>query len=310
MEVEGHVRRTLTEIDRYQAAYEFLFQRRHDFLTALAAAMDWDLTFWNLDRGWHGSLVYKEGFAPRQYTAFGPLSPFLTIMAPRQDIDPDWWVGLCAAPTEEVVGAMGKVGAAPAPSGLTRRVWESAGLAAMQMLTRVVVYKTFEHILKGRLTMVCMAHPEILPDPNFAGLPGGSTVEPMFIVCTLHEYARTREVPLFLLFNDIKKAFYTVSWDGMAACLRCIRIPEAHITMTGNMGRRMHAQVLTAFGPTAGFHPGSVIQQGAVSGPWRYLVLSAPSLAALSQHSTGFTLAATLPQTVAPPEGGECNKVQ
>ncbi|KAJ3130435.1 hypothetical protein HK101_005080, partial [Irineochytrium annulatum] len=48
MEVEGYVRRTLTDIDRYQGAFEFLFQPRHD---SIASEIDWELLFWTLHDG-------------------------------------------------------------------------------------------------------------------------------------------------------------------------------------------------------------------------------------------------------------------
>ncbi|KAJ3124248.1 hypothetical protein HK101_006181, partial [Irineochytrium annulatum] len=51
MEVEGHVRRELTSLDRYQAAFEFYFQPRHDYMVAIAGHMDWALTFWMLHDG-------------------------------------------------------------------------------------------------------------------------------------------------------------------------------------------------------------------------------------------------------------------
>ncbi|KAJ3121608.1 hypothetical protein HK101_006717, partial [Irineochytrium annulatum] len=50
-EVEGHVWRTLTDVDRHQAALEFLIQPRHDYLLAIAGATDWELTFWILHDG-------------------------------------------------------------------------------------------------------------------------------------------------------------------------------------------------------------------------------------------------------------------
>ncbi|KAJ3132558.1 hypothetical protein HK101_004584 [Irineochytrium annulatum] len=48
MEVEGHVRSTLTELDRHQ---EFLFQPQHGYLAPIARRTDWELTVWTLHEG-------------------------------------------------------------------------------------------------------------------------------------------------------------------------------------------------------------------------------------------------------------------
>ncbi|KAJ3147693.1 hypothetical protein HK101_002211 [Irineochytrium annulatum] len=50
-EVEGHVRRTLTDVYRHQAVLEFFIQPRHDYLLAIAGTTDWELTFWILHDG-------------------------------------------------------------------------------------------------------------------------------------------------------------------------------------------------------------------------------------------------------------------
>src|SRR5581483_12509694 len=72
--------------------------------------------------------------------------------------------------------------------------------------------KCFTKILNNRLAVICKKH-KILKGPNFAGLPGESTSEPIHLLNNICEEAREENKELWILFQDTAKAYDTVSLE-------------------------------------------------------------------------------------------------
>ena len=70
---------------------------------------------------------------------------------------------------------------------------------------------------------------EILKGPNFAGLPGCSTENPIHIMNMLMEDAKEKGKEMWILFQDMRKAYDSVSLEMLQLALRRIKVPEKTI---------------------------------------------------------------------------------
>src|SRR5260363_407529 len=75
-------------------------------------------------------------------------------------------------------------------------------LEVFRKCTTKVLTKRLSKILKRR---------NILQGPNFAGLPGNSTEKPIHILNAIMEEAEEKKQELWILFQDMKKAFDSVN---------------------------------------------------------------------------------------------------
>ena len=72
--------------------------------------------------------------------------------------------------------------------------------------------KYLTKIITNRLSAICKKH-NILTGPNFTGLPGESTQEPIQLINNLCEEAREKDKELWICFQDTAKAFDTVNLE-------------------------------------------------------------------------------------------------
>ncbi|KAJ3166176.1 hypothetical protein HK101_011994, partial [Irineochytrium annulatum] len=96
MEVEGHVRSTLTTLDRYHAGFEFLFQPRHDYIAAIAGLLDWELTMTLHENSFVWGPATTRGDAARRRFAVQALTWQLPTQGEQWRRRPDlYWNGWC-----------------------------------------------------------------------------------------------------------------------------------------------------------------------------------------------------------------------
>ena len=69
--------------------------------------------------------------------------------------------------------------------------------------------KCITRVFTKRLSRI-LVKKNILKGPNFAGLPGDSTETPVHILNSIMEYAKEEKKELWLLFQDMSKAFDSV----------------------------------------------------------------------------------------------------
>jgi exonuclease III len=88
-----------------------------------------------------------------------------------------------------------------------------------------VTRKSFTKIITNRLAKICKEN-NILRGPNFAGLPGESTSEPIHLLNNICEDARENSKELWILFQDTAKAYDTISLE-MIENLSCeLKYPQ------------------------------------------------------------------------------------
>src|ERR1700752_2388698 len=64
----------------------------------------------------------------------------------------------------------------------------------------------------------------ILQGPNFAGLPGNSTEEPIQILNAVIEEAKEQNKELWILFQDMKKAYNSVNLEILQKVFERIKV--------------------------------------------------------------------------------------
>ena len=70
---------------------------------------------------------------------------------------------------------------------------------------------------------------KVLEGPNYAGLSGDSIASPIHIINNILEDARQKNKEVWVLFQDMKKAFNSVSLEMIEKVLRRIKLPELMI---------------------------------------------------------------------------------
>jgi len=79
--------------------------------------------------------------------------------------------------------------------------------------------KTVVRVIKQRLDLILVKY-KVLEGPNYAGLSGNSTSSPIHIMNNLLEDARQKGKELWILFQEMKKAFDSVSLKMMEKALK------------------------------------------------------------------------------------------
>src|ERR1043165_5669702 len=141
---------------------------------------------------------------------------------------------------------------------------------------------TYPHL--GKKTVICIQH-NVLQGPNFAGLEGGSTNEPLHILNNVLEDARNRKKELWLLFQDMAKAFDSVSITGLNKALQRIKTPDSFIALMTNIFQDRKLSIITHYGPSEPFTAGDGIDQGEVMSPLLWRIFYEPLLMAVQEDT-------------------------
>ena len=80
-------------------------------------------------------------------------------------------------------------------------------------------------ILNDRLAQTFTTH-KILSETNWAGLPGGSTQQPIHILNNALEEARELNKEIWIFGQDISKAYDSIDKGMLENALKRIKIPQ------------------------------------------------------------------------------------
>ena len=130
--------------------------------------------------------------------------------------------------------------------------------------------KCMTRIYTKRLTNILIKR-SILRGPNFAGLPGNSTESPIHILNSIIEDAHTKKNELWILLQDMRKAFDSVSLKMLKLALLRLKFPLKEAEFILQLFHNREASIITEFGNTDAFVVPDGIDQGEVISPilWR-----------------------------------------
>ena len=89
-------------------------------------------------------------------------------------------------------------------------------------------------ILTNRLLSKLVENYNILKDHNYAGLPEKSTHEPIHILNAIMEEAREKNKELWILMQDMSKAYDLVNRNNLAKALKRIKLPNLFVDFIAN----------------------------------------------------------------------------
>ncbi len=91
--------------------------------------------------------------------------------------------------------------------------------------------KLLMKILTNRLSKILVLHDYILGENNFAALPGKSTIEPIHIINNVLEEAREQNKELWILLQDMSKAYDLVNRERLWDAMKRIKLPKKFINI-------------------------------------------------------------------------------
>ncbi|GBB93928.1 hypothetical protein RclHR1_22570001 [Rhizophagus clarus] len=136
-----------------------------------------------------------------------------------------------------------------------------------------VIRKSFVKLFYNRLSTILAAH-NVLKGGNFAGLPGGTCRDPIITLESIIHDANHTNSPLWILSQDISKAFDSVNLTMLKFALERIRLPATAITLILSLFMNRSNRVFTAHGETSSYRVHIGIDQGEVISPLLWVIYS------------------------------------
>lgn len=94
--------------------------------------------------------------------------------------------------------------------------------------------KIFVSILNTRLNRI-LSENNILENNNRAGVAGQSTLEPLLITQHIIEHCHIHQLPLFVMFQDLSKAYDRVNISLLELALQSVKMPKKIIKVVTNL---------------------------------------------------------------------------
>ncbi|KAG9284150.1 hypothetical protein G9A89_022924, partial [Geosiphon pyriformis] len=121
----------------------------------------------------------------------------------------------------------------------------------------IALIETAYKIFSDRISLACSMF-NVLCGDNFSVLKGTSTQSPIFAVGSIIEDALEKDCKLWLVLQDMKKAYDSVGWEHLSKCLVRIKMCNKFIWFFS---------VITDFGLTSDYHVHNVLDQEEVFSP-------------------------------------------
>ena len=152
------------------------------------------------------------------------------------------------------------------------------------------IKKLYTKLLNNRLSSIFSTH-NILSPFNYVALPGNSTSTPIHILNNIIEDASCNSKQLWLLSQDMSKAYDSVNLELLQKSLHRIKMPQQLITTIANLLSDRTNQVITNFGLTNHYSVKNGIDQGETITPLLWRIYYDPLITHISSHYLGYNLA-------------------
>jgi len=135
-----------------------------------------------------------------------------------------------------------------------------------------------------------MTSNNILNNNNWAALPGGRTHDPIHILNNVMEDARENKKELWAFFQDISKAYDSISVTVLEICMERLKIPYQFISIIKNLLKDRSNRVITFYGLTDEYKVNDGIDQGDAISPLLWRIFYDPLLEAVRKSKLGYLM--------------------
>jgi Reverse transcriptase (RNA-dependent DNA polymerase). len=149
--------------------------------------------------------------------------------------------------------------------------------------------KAFVSILNRRLSNIFVQH-DVLKGNQFAGLPGKSTFEPIRILNEVIQDAQEDKKDLWLLSQDLSKAYDRVNIHILRHAFNRLKIPSNFTNTIISLFTNRKNSVFTAVGTTNPYDVLIGIDQGEVISPLLWCIYYDPLLCEINEHKLGYNM--------------------
>ena len=175
--------------------------------------------------------------------------------------------------------------------------WEHNLASTRPIMLLETFRKLVVRIIQKRLCKV-IVQKKILKGANFAGLPEESTMAPIHILNNVIEDAIQKNNELWIAFQDMRKAFDSVSMTALELAMKRIQFPEKLITFIKYLYKDHKIRVITEKGPTSFFTASDGIDQGEVISLLMWRIFYDLLLVRIQQAKLGYQMCLEWPSDI------------
>ncbi|KAG9301632.1 hypothetical protein G9A89_016702 [Geosiphon pyriformis] len=208
---------------------------------------------------------------------------------------------MCSISFEEMFGVVSNLpdGKVAGLSGITNELWKHCNKSVLHMLLEllnfclicesvsmiskpyewegilmntqpIALIETAHKILSDWISLACSSF-DVLCGDNFSVLKGTTTQSPIFAISSVVENALEKNRELWLVLQDMWKAYNSVGWKHLRKSLVRIKMCDRFIRFFGSIHNGHVNRVMTDFGLTNGYHVHNGLDQEEVFLPllWR-----------------------------------------
>ena len=155
--------------------------------------------------------------------------------------------------------------------------------------------KVVVQVLGKRLDKVLSTY-NILKGPNYAGLSGCGISSPIHIMNNMIKEAREKNKEIWILFQDMKKAFDSVSLEMLEKALRRKKLPSSIRKFVLSLFDARKIRVITSYGLTQEFTAEDGLDQGEVISPLLWRIFYDPLLCEIqNKEGMGYKMSLNWP---------------
>src|SRR6185437_75460 len=154
--------------------------------------------------------------------------------------------------------------------------------------------KIFTKIMTNRLNLIFTKH-HILSYANNVAIPLTSTSQPIQQLSHIIEHAQIYKKELWIMSQDMSKAYDTVHLPLLEKALLRIKVPAKFTNVIMNIFRNRHNQVITTLGRTDSYTVEDGIDQGETISPILWRIYYDPLIRKINDTFLGYTMDTQIP---------------